>query len=253
MIRVKNLTKTLPQREGLLTVLENISFTVKEGEFVTIFGPNGAGKSTLLYLIALLEKADSGEIIHDRPKGAKSTTGFVFQNYNESLLPWRTVLANITLPLEAQGVSFAEAHPRAMKVIDDMGLTEQARKYPYQLSGGQKQLVALARAFVVEPSLLLLDEPTSSLDFHTTQKIAETILRFWERKKATTLCVSHSIDEAILLSDRVIILSSGPGKIVAEIVINLPRPRTIDMVKSRQFFAYRQKILSIINESPNEK
>ncbi len=247
MVTLEKVCKTYPNHKEGTFILESISLTLKTGEFVTLLGPNGAGKSTLLYLVAGLDQPDSGKVIHhlsttDRPK-----IGFVFQNYNDSLLPWKTVLENVSLPLIAQGLATPKANKKARKILRKINLTNQEDKYPYQLSGGQKQRVALARAFITEPTLLLLDEPTSSLDYHGSRKIMADIMKFLGPKRVTTLCVSHNLDEAILLSDRVILLSSQPGRITDEVKIELPRPRNLHMLEGEAFFKQRRKIIGLIS------
>lgn len=238
MITLDKVSKAHPHQVGRVTVLENLSLSIKKGELVTIFAPNGTGKSTLLYLIAGLETPDAGTIITQ-----SQNIGFVFQNYNDSLLPWKTVLANVALPLEVQKFSGPQAKKSATKILQGLGLKDCLNRFPYQLSGGQKQLVGLARAVVTNPTLLLLDEPTSSLDFLMTEKVISSVLSLWKEKKVTTLFVSHDPDQAILLADRVIVLADQPGRITAEITIDLPRPRSAETKQSRTFLRYRGQIL----------
>lgn len=242
MVTLHGVTKAYPRKEGSTKVLEEISLSIKDGEFVTIFGPNGAGKSTLLYLIAGLDCPDSGSIVTNRPE----SNGFVFQNYNDSLLPWKSVVANVALPLLLKGISVMQAKRAAIAALKRLDLGNLLFRFPYQLSGGQKQLVALARAVITDPQLLLLDEPTSSLDFFMTEKVNSTIVALWKKKKVAVICVSHDPNQAILLADRVIVLSKEPGRIVAEIKINLPRPRSLKTLKSSAFLRYRQQLLRAV-------
>lgn len=241
MIALHKVNKAFSHKDGKVSVLEDLSLSIKKGEFVSIFGPNGIGKSTLLYLIAGLDSPDKGTVVTKHQKGI----GFIFQNYNDSLLPWKTVLANVSLPLEINHMPASQAKKTASDILHTVGLGGQCNRFPYQLSGGQKQLVALARAIVTDPDLLLLDEPTSSLDFFTTSQFLSKIVRLCG-KDLTTVCVSHDPDQAILLADRVIVLSDKPGKIALDIAITLPRPRSADTSKSRAFLEYREQIIRAV-------
>ena len=167
----------------------------------------------------------------------------MFQNYNESLFPWRTALENIEFALEIQGISKKERAKKAEGLLNKVGLIKHKNKYFYELSGGMKQLVAICRAIAYQPDVLLMDEPFSSLDYSTTKKMEMELLEIWQERKITTLFVSHDIDEAIILADRVIVLSPRPARIKEIIEINLPRPRKLDMIASDEFFAIRNKVL----------
>ena len=223
MLKINNVSKHYQQQQEKFQVLKDVTTNIVDGEFVTIFGPNGVGKSTLLYLVAGLDKPNEGEIIRDNSFADSFSVGFVFQNYNDSLLPWKTVLENVSLPLETKGVPKEDAKNRSKMLLRDVGLEKHIDKYPYQLSGGMKQLTAIARAFSIKPDIFLLDEPTSSLDYLTTKLIEKKILELWEIQKTTTICVSHDPDEAIFLADRVLIFSQRPATIKDELVINLCR------------------------------
>lgn len=243
MLKVNNVSKFYRHPKENFQVLDNITANIADGEFVTVFGPNGAGKSTFLYLIAGLDKPNSGEIVRDENDAGRFSTGFVFQDYNDSLLPWKTVLENVALPLRAKGMSIQDAENRSRVLLSDVGLDKHTEKYPYQLSGGLKQLTAIARAFSAEPNVLLLDEPTSSLDYLTTKLIEKKILELWGKQKITTICISHDPDEAIFLADRILVFSQRPAIIKDEIIIDLPRPRNFDMVTGKAFIKYRQRLL----------
>ncbi len=235
------------ERAGFaITAIQGLSLTVRDGEFVAVVGQSGCGKSTLLKAIDGLIQVASGRIEVDgqqvtRPGPSKA---MVFQDGR--LLPWRTVLGNITLPLEARGVGKVEAHDRAMALVERVGLTRFAKAFPNQLSGGMQQRVNLARALVVNPQVLLLDEPFASLDAQTREYMQQELLNIWERDRVTAVFVTHQIDEAIFLADRVLVLSSSPGRLRREFVIEIPRPRQLAIKRSPQFHAYEDAIWSEI-------
>ncbi len=227
--------------------LDDVSFAVAGGEFVAIFGPNGCGKSTLLSMIAGLEKPDGGRISITGASADEPRIGFVFQNYNESMLPWRTAGGNVELALEARGIAKAERKRRAEELLKSAGLGKVANEYFYRLSGGMKQLTAICRAFGFDPDVLLLDEPFSALDYSTTRAMETELLRIWEQSGCTAVCVSHDVDEAVFLADRVVVLSPRPATIRGIVEISLPRPRTRNMLISEEFFALRSEILRLFD------
>jgi NitT/TauT family transport system ATP-binding protein len=243
MITFKQVSKKFSHGKSTIEVLEDIDFSLADGEFVTIFGPNGCGKTTLINIIGGLEKADGGTISIKDKNVKDIKVGYVFQNYNESLFPWRTALGNVEFALEIQGVSKPERLRKAEELLEKVGLLPHKNKYLYELSGGMKQLVAICRAIAYKPDILLMDEPFSSLDYSTTKKMEIELLKIWQEEKITTLFVSHDIDEAIFLADRVIVLSPRPSKIKKIFKIPLPRPRKLDMIASDEFFTIRNKIL----------
>jgi NitT/TauT family transport system ATP-binding protein len=226
ILEANNLRKTFldPSRSALLA-LDGLSFSAEEGEFLAIVGPSGCGKSTLLRLLAGLEHPISGEVcFRGRPLTApRREIGFVFQR--ATLMPWRTVLDNIALPLETSLVPREERLSRAHAWVLLMGLDGFAGAYPAQLSGGMQQRVALARALIHEPSLLLLDEPFASLDALTRERMNGELLRIWDRHRITVVMVTHSITEALFLADRVLVMTPRPGHVRAEFAVPLPRPR----------------------------
>jgi NitT/TauT family transport system ATP-binding protein len=223
-----------PNRAAM-SALEGLSLSVAEGEFLAIVGPSGCGKSTLLRLLSGLERPISGEV---RLRGQLLTAprreiGFVFQRAN--LMPWRTVLHNIALPLEVQHIPLDEALTRARDQVSLVGLVGFEDAYPHQLSGGMQQRVALARALVHEPSLLLLDEPFGSLDALTRERMNSELLRIWDLRRTTVVMVTHSIVEALFLADRVLVMSPRPGRIRAEFAVPLPRPRSLTITSEPEF------------------
>ncbi len=217
---------TLPQ--GDVRVLENLNFTIREGEFVAIVGPSGAGKSTLLRLLNGILKPSEGIIRYkgEVQRGVNLETSMVFQNF--ALLPWLTVLENVSLGLEPRIKSIAERRKKAAFYIDKVGLDGYEEAYPRELSGGMKQRVGLARALAVEPEVLLMDEPFSSLDVLTSINLRDELVDIWSDRDIpvnTLVMVTHMIEEAVELADRILVLSRRPGKIAGDLLIELPRPR----------------------------
>jgi ABC-type nitrate/sulfonate/bicarbonate transport system ATPase subunit len=223
-LTVENLTKTYRDASEEVHALGPVSFEVARGDFICFLGPTGCGKTTLLRSIAGLEVPDSGNIrIPPHHDGRKPVIGYVFQQ--GALFPWMSVEANIEFPLRASGVDKIARHDKARKMLDIVGLTSFASSYPHQLSGGMQQRVALARSLVMEPDLLLLDEPFSSLDSRTSQELQETLREIWKRAATTVLFVTHTIEEALYLAGEVIVLGHRPGRIVRRERIDLPDPR----------------------------
>lgn len=222
---VDNLSLTFPDGDQGLQVLEDISFSVQPEDFVCILGPSGSGKSTLLRVLAGLLTPTSGNVIYqDRGlDGSRREIGFVFQKAN--LMPWRTVLENITLPLDLQHHSKAEAGQKAQELINLVGLEGFEDSFPRDLSGGMEQRVAIARALVYDPRILLLDEPFGALDALTRERMGSELLRIWQVRRKTVIMVTHAIQEAVFLADRVLVLSQRPGKINLDMLVDLPRPR----------------------------
>ena len=243
-LSVENISKVYRNPDGDLAALSEVSFVVSNGEFVAIFGPNGSGKTTLLNIILGVETATSGQVRFEGGSRASTGIGFVFQNYNESLFPWLSVLENVVFPLDLKKMSREQSLAKAESVLKKVRLWEHRDKYLYQLSGGMRQLVAIARAFIVEPDVLLLDEPCSALDYSVTKRIELEILSLWSERRATTLLISHDIDEAVFLADRIIILSARPGRIKEIIPVDLPRPRDLSILTSERFFEIRSQVLN---------
>ena len=231
--------------DGLRT-LEDVSFAVEPQEFVALVGPSGSGKSTLLRLLGGLLRPTGGQVLFEGEPltGPRRRIGFVFQKAN--LMPWRTVLGNITLPLELQSVPAAEAAARAQELIDLVGLTGFEASLPRGLSGGMEQRVAIARALIHNPDVLLLDEPFGALDALTRERMGAELLRIWEARKKTVVLVTHSIPEALLLADRVLVLSSRPGRIRLTLDVPLARPRRVEMEYSPEFGALAAEVRKAI-------
>ncbi|MBE2319489.1 ABC transporter ATP-binding protein [Solirubrobacter sp. CPCC 204708] len=235
-----------------LCVLEGISFGVAEGSFVAICGPSGCGKSTLLRLIHGLQQPDAGEI---RVRGERVTApsldrGMVFQHHN--LMPWRTVIRNVELGLEAQKLSKAEARSRAERWLDKVGLSDFASYYPAQLSGGMQQRVGLARALAIDPAILLMDEPFGALDAQTRVLLQEELERIWEANAKTVVFITHDIEEALFLADRVIVMSARPGRIIADIAVDAARPRREQWRAAPEFAQLKGEIWKLLRSGQQE-
>ncbi len=244
---IDDLTVTFETPRQTFTALSGVNLSVRDGEFVAIVGPSGCGKSTLLNAVMGLLPQSSGTIIAaGRPvNGPAHDRATVFQE--PRLLPWRTVLRNVSLSLEAQGVKTSEAKRRAALEVRRVGLEGFENFFPGQLSGGMQQRVNLARALAVSPALLLLDEPFAALDAQTREQMQSELLRIWQQSRSTTLFVTHQIDEAIFLADRVLVLSSRPGKISREFKIELERPRALTIKRTSQFHDYEDALWAEID------
>lgn len=236
-VQVAGIEKTFAQNGTALRALAQVSFQVAPGEFVSIVGPSGCGKSTLLRILGGLLAPDSGSVVIDgEPLHApRREIGFVFQRAN--LMPWRTVLDNIALPLQVQGMPMVEARREAQRLSDLVGLHGFEAALPYQLSGGMQQRAALARALIHHPHLLLLDEPFGALDALTRERMNLELLRIWQLRASTVILVTHSINEAVLMSDRVMVMGPRPGRIITTLPVSLARPRHIDLLSDEHFAA----------------
>jgi NitT/TauT family transport system ATP-binding protein len=230
-------------------VLDRISFSVSQQEFVCVLGPSGSGKSTLLRVLAGLLPATQGRVTYlgqpvERPSDG---VGFVFQKAN--LMPWRSVLENITLPLELNGTPKSAADRNAQEMVELVGLSGFENSLPRDLSGGMAQRVAIARALVHDPDVLLLDEPFGALDAMTRERMGGELLRIWQARRKTVVMVTHSISEALFLADRVIVLSQRPGQICLRLDVPLPRPRQESVRYTPEFGVLARQIRSSIGES----
>ncbi len=218
-----------------LVALEAIDLTVKKEEFVSLLGPSGCGKTTLLKLISGLLPPSAGAIMVEGAPvlGPQRKIGIVFQT--PALMKWRSVEKNVMLPAEVLGLERKKSRQRAQELIDLVGLTGFERKYPHELSGGMQQRVGIARALIHDPSILLLDEPFGALDLMTRSQLNLELLRIWSERRQTSLLITHSIPEAVFLSDRVVVLSARPGRVLDILEVSLPRPRTPEMRVGRKF------------------
>ena len=244
-VNVKTVSRIFSKKEdGAGTeALQKVSFDVEDGEFVCLLGPSGCGKTTLLRIIAGLETLTSGEItLNGTPiTGPDPKRGMVFQQY--SLFPWRTILDNITFGLEMQGIKKVEARKQVEKYIDLVGLEQFKNSYPYELSGGMQQRAAIARALANEPEVLLMDEPFGALDAQTRNTLQDELLKIWEHRHVTILFVTHSVDEAVFLSDRIVVMTSRPGRVREIVTVELPRPRCRTGAEANRLRDYVLKVL----------
>ena len=237
-IIVDRISKSFQRRQGGSSVeaLAGVSFKVRANSFVTLFGPSGCGKTTMLRLLNGLLQPDEGAIsVYGRPPAPGHETGFVFQS--PRLLPWRTVRGNVSFPLELQTGGQRPSHDRIEDILERVGLADFAESYPNELSGGMAQRAALARALVVRPRLLLMDEPFANLDAQAREFMQIELLRIWQMLDCEVVFVTHSVDEAIILSDQILVMSPRPGRIVEAIEVDLPRPRTESDVRGMPEFA----------------
>ena len=240
--------KTYSKNGRSIPVLDVERFAVREGEFVTVIGPSGCGKSTLLHIMGGFIPADAGAIrvFGDAVSGPGPDRGMMFQEF--ALFPWKTVEGNVAWGLEAQKIPRAQIDAIVQQHLEMIGLTEFRTHYPAELSGGMKQRVALARVLAFNPKVLLMDEPFGALDAQTRETMQEEVTRLWERTRKTIVFVTHDIEEAVFLGDRVVVLSARPGRIREDIRIELPRPRTLEIKKSMQCHEYRNRIWDLIRQ-----
>jgi NitT/TauT family transport system ATP-binding protein len=233
--------------------LDDVSFTVRDGEFLSIVGPSGSGKTTLLRCIAGLMRPTSGRIrlgghaVNEVPK----ELALVFQDYGRSLFPWLSVRDNVEMPLRRLGLPATERRERIESSLAEVGLADAMARYPWQLSGGMQQRVAIARAVAYRPQILLMDEPFASVDAQTRADLQDMALEVWRTHRSTVLFVTHDIDESVYLADRVIVLSQPPGTVAAEMMIELPRPRDqIETRASAEFVEQRAEVARLIRRPP---
>jgi NitT/TauT family transport system ATP-binding protein len=238
LINIKNITKIFPKKEGLrrVEVLEDITLSIHKGEFLVLLGPSGSGKSTLLRIIAGLLKPSDGTIEYSADFNIKNIS-FVFQDFG--ILPWLTVFENVELNLIEKNIHQNERTRQVNHILEKFGLHVFKNHYPHELSGGMKQRVGLARAFVSKPAVIFLDEPFSELDFITAENLRQTLLDLWQEMKTTVVMVSHNIDEAVTLADRIVLFSDRPSRLKQTIINHLARPR---IARSPEFFALEDEV-----------
>ncbi|MFD0767863.1 ABC transporter ATP-binding protein [Bacillus sp. CGMCC 1.60114] len=240
-LQVKDVTKTFDGK----TVLEHMNVSIRDGEFVSFVGPSGCGKSTLLNIIAGIERANEGDVLYEN-QSVMNREIVSYMPQQDLLLPWRSALHNIVLPLEIEGQSKRKRLEAGMDALRQFGLDEYANHYPDALSGGMRQRVSFLRTYLCDKPIMLLDEPFGKLDAFTKMEVHSWLLESWQKGKQTIIMVTHDLDEAILLSDRVFIMSQQPSTIVGEVKVNLPRPRTMDMLTSVELKEDKTEILKIL-------
>lgn len=238
-IRIDHLAKTFGDEDARVTALDDFTLSVAEGEFVSIVGPSGCGKTTVLRLVAGLEKPSSGSIdVTASSDGRRTRNAMVFQEHG--LFPWMTVVDNVAYSLEMRGVGKRQRLEQVAPFLEMVGLTRFRDYYPQQLSGGMRQRVSLARAFVADPEVLLMDEPFASLDSFNKLILQDELLRIWEGSSKTVLFITHAIDEAIALSDRIVVMTAHPGRIKEIVPVDFPRPRPVAELRADPRFGALQ-------------
>jgi ABC-type nitrate/sulfonate/bicarbonate transport system ATPase subunit len=257
VVRGEDLEKRFPKRSGKrsesVLALTRVSFQILDREFVTLLGPSGCGKSTLLSIIAGIEEPTAGDIAVAGYSRDRRTDAFGYMFQSDLLVPWRTVAANVALGLESLGVRRTEARDRANELLERFGLAEFGEKHPGELSGGMRQRVALMRTLVLERPHLLLDEPFGALDALTRLTMQEWLLDVWEEHRRTVVFVTHDVEESILLSDRVLVMTPRPGRVLAEIDIDIPRPRTYETVADPEFVRLKHEVLGMLHNPPEHQ
>ncbi len=249
MIAVRHLTKQFGSSNAPVVALDDIGFSVNEGELVVVVGPSGCGKSTLLRILAgLLQQSQGEAFLHGTPiTGPRRDIGVVFQA--PVLFPWRSVLGNALLPVDVQRLGRDRLRERAMDLLKLVGLAGFEHRFPWELSGGMQQRVALVRALIHDPALLLMDEPFGALDAMTREQMNQELQRIWMERRKTVLFITHSIGEAVYLADRVLVMTPRPGRIADVLKIDLPRPRGLEVMNTPEFGAYVKRIRGGLNAS----
>ncbi|QOW49699.1 ABC transporter ATP-binding protein [Acinetobacter sp. YH12138] len=252
ILEAKKLTQSFKHGKTERTILNQLDLKIHKREFICVIGPSGCGKSTFSRIVAGLNPYSSGELLVDGQaiEGPSPERGMVFQGY--TLFPWKTVKENVMFGPLMKGASNASAESSAREWIDIIGLEKYQDQYPHQLSGGMKQRVAIARALVNEPKILLMDEPFGALDPHTRQKMQKHLMDLWQNIDITIIFVTHDMDEAILLADRIVALKANPGEIKEIIEVDLPRPRNPELMLSPEFKQLRERVDFLVHAQEDE-
>ncbi|WP_180088331.1 ABC transporter ATP-binding protein [Acinetobacter sp. YH12219] len=252
ILEAKKLTQSFKHGKTERTILNQLDLKIHKREFICVIGPSGCGKSTFSRIVAGLDSYSSGELLVDGQaiEGPSPERGMVFQGY--TLFPWKTVKENVMFGPLMKGASNASAESSAREWIDIIGLEKYQDQYPHQLSGGMKQRVAIARALVNEPKILLMDEPFGALDPHTRQKMQKHLMDLWQNIDITIIFVTHDMDEAILLADRIVALKANPGEIKEIIEVDLPRPRNPELMLSTEFKQLRERVDFLVHAQEDE-
>ena len=235
----------LSKRFGKVAIYDKFDFDIPRGKLISVFGPNGCGKSTLINMIAGLIPVDKGEILFDGKRLDQIKFGYVFQNYREALFPWLRAIENIEYPLKVMQVPKAERRARSEKLVEHLGVKIDLKRYPYEMSGGQQQLISIMRALIVEPEILFLDEPFSALDYEMTLFMREQLQRVFQETGTTTVLVSHDLEEAVYLADRVLLLSRHPALVADFVSYDAPRPRSDATLSDPEFIRIKAHCLDV--------
>ncbi len=248
VLEARNIRVTYRSARGNVTALEDLTATIGKGEFVSVLGPSGCGKSTLLRLISGLMPPSDGEILLDgrTVAGPRPDVGIVFQQ--PTLLPWQSVLENTLLPVRTLKMNVSQGTAEALQLLRLVGLEKFAQHYPNELSGGMQQRVSIARSLVHKPSLLLMDEPFAALDAMTREHMSKELQRIWMATNQSVIFITHSIPEAVFLSDRILVLSARPGRLVQDLRVDLPRPRTTETLGTPEFAAYTNSLRQLFEK-----
>ena len=238
----------LSKRFGESVVYDGFDLELPRDRFTAIFGPNGCGKSTLINLVAGLMPRDAGVVTFGGRPIAEARLSYVFQNYREALFPWLRAMGNIEYPLKLAGIGRAERRRRVEAIVDEFNIRIDLNRYPYELSGGQQQTISILRAVITEPEILFLDEPFSALDYELTLLMREQLQAIVQRRRMTTILVSHDLDEAVQLADQVLLLTRRPTRVADVIAVELPRPRTIEILTNPDFVSAKQACLRVFRE-----
>ncbi len=244
-ITIRGLSKAF----GEAVIYDGFDLDIPRGRFVSVFGPNGCGKSTLINLVAGLLEADSGTIRFAGKRLRDTNFGYVFQNYREALFPWMRSIDNIRYPLKFRNIPRAERSERVERLVDRLGVTLDLSKYPYQLSGGQQQLVSIMRSLVIEPEVLFLDEPFSALDYEMTLFMRDQLQALFMDTGTTMVFVSHDLEEAVYLADDVMLLSRGPAEVADYVTVGIPRPRTAATISQADFVRVKAHCLDVFQKT----
>ena len=242
------LVKGLEKSFGAEKILSGFSLSVERGEIVGVLGPNGCGKSSLLNILAGTLKEDSGQIKMLK----KEELSYVFQNYRESLLPWKTNFENLAFPLKIRGFEKKDIAERVLEIGKRFGIASSLEKHPYEMSGGQQQIIAFARSLVTDPKVLFIDEPFSALDYENSLKMRKMVLEYHSKNVPTILFVTHSLEEAVHLANKVVVLSRKPAKIIETVENKATYPREIGYLKSRSFYKTKARVLDAFQSGINQ-
>ena len=248
MLQIHNLKKSYFDGKIQQVIFEDLNLEIEHGKFTAILGPNGCGKTTLLNILAGITHCDGGKIFFNKRDLNSVKVGYVFQDYRRSLFPWRRVKENISFPLKILGLDKKTREKECVGICQQFNINVDPEAFPYQLSGGQQQLISFIRGLIIKPDLYLLDEPFSSLDHDTTLRMMMKLSQIWDKTRITTLLVSHDIDEAIFSSNQIIVLSNKPSRVIKIFTNPLPYPRTLELFATEEYHKLKKDVLSIYSK-----